>query len=540
VTAAEARLQPLSRAGHRRPTKPTRGLPRALAAVPVAAILVMQAVMSFRLLHATGASSDEALYIYSGHQLIHELWHGGGSPYYETYFSGAPVVYPVLAAALDHVGGLALVRAVSGLFMLIATGLLFATARQLFGYWPAVTATGLFAALGITQGLGAYATFDALALMLIAFSAFCAVKAANNARWLLAVPVVLALANMTKYASVLFDPVVILLAAFIIRTEGWRRIWHRTAILTGVTVSLLTIAVLLAGTAYLHGVMFTTLARKTGTGILNIEPANSSTIVMYSWDQIGLLVLVGALAMMTALLLWRERPALPLLALFLVAGALVTMEALRLRDLTSVNKHDDFGAWFTAISAGYALARGVELVKAPYVRAAWGILALLSVPITFYFYGNHGPIAAGRKLDAASQIVQYLQVNSANRYLIGSRMDHVIAYDYHLPIPWWRLFDDDYVKYPIPGRGGNASGSTPGQVCTSLAPGCVYLRGPEGARAAIGAHWFAVISFIGQHYLPIDRVELETVRTTPGYLLVSTAGGPTYIYVPDFPGGEAG
>ena len=186
---------------------------------------------------------------------------------------------------------------------------------------------------------------------------------------------------------------------------------------------------------------------------------------MYSWDQIGLLVLVGALAMIIALLLRKERPVLPLLALFLVAGVLVTMEALRLRDLTSVNKHNDFGAWFTAMSAGYALARSVELIKVPYARTAWGIVALLSVPITFYFYGNHGPIAAGRKLDAASQIVQYLQVNSANRYLIGSRMDHVIAYDYHLPIPWWRLADDDYVKYPIPGRGGNASGSTPGQVC---------------------------------------------------------------------------
>ena len=119
-------------------------------------------------------------------------------------------------------------------------------------------------------------------------------------------------------------------------------------------------------------------------------------------------------------------------------------------------------------------------------------------------------------------------------------MDRVIAYDYHLPIPWWRLTDDNYVKYPIPGRGGNASGSAPGQVCTSLAPGCVYLQGLEGARDAIRAHWFAVVSFIGQHYLAIDSVELDTVRTTPGYLLVSTAGGPTYIYVPDFPGGEAG
>ena len=61
--------------------------------------------------------------------MIHELWHGGGSPYYETFFSGAPVLYPVLAAMLDHVGGLVLVRLMSGVFMLGATWLLYATTR---------------------------------------------------------------------------------------------------------------------------------------------------------------------------------------------------------------------------------------------------------------------------------------------------------------------------------------------------------------------------------------------------------------------------
>jgi hypothetical protein len=49
---------------------------------------------------------------------------------------------------------------------------------------------------------------------------------------------------------------------------------------------------------------------------------------------------------------------------------------------------------------------------------------------------------------------------------------------------------------------------------------------------------FAVVSFVGQNHLPIDGVELETVSRTPGYLLVSNAGGPTYIYAPDFPNRE--
>ena len=242
-----------SRTGHRRPVTKARTAPRVLMAVPVAAVLIMQAFMSIRLLNTTGASGDEALYIYSGHQLVYELWRGGGSPYYETYFSGAPIIYPVLAAVLDHIGGLVLVRVMSGVFMLTATGLLFATARDLFGYSPAVMTAGLFAALGITQGLGAYATFDALALMLMAFAAYCAVKAANSAKWLLAIPGVLLLANATKYASVLFDPVVITLAALMLRTGSWRRVGHRAATLAGVTLSLLAIAVVLAGTCVLQG-----------------------------------------------------------------------------------------------------------------------------------------------------------------------------------------------------------------------------------------------------------------------------------------------
>jgi len=540
VTAAEARLQPLSRTGHRRPTSPTRGLLQAFAAVPVAAILVMQAVMSFRLLTITGASGDEALYIYSGHQLIHELWHGGGSPYYENYFSGAPVIYPVLAAMLDHAGGLTLVRAVSGLFMLIATGLLFATARRLFGYWPAVIAAGLFAALGITQGLGAYATFDAMALVLMALAAYCAVKAAYDARWLLAVPVVLLLANATKYASAAFDPVVIVLAALTLWSEGWRRVCHRAAILAAVTGSLLLITVLLAGNAFAKGILFTTIARQAGPGILNLSPAGPPAIFMYSWDRIGLVVAVGTLALIAALLLPGERSSVPLLTLFVLAGLLTTLEALHLHDLTSVNKHDDFGAWFTAIAAGYALARGAELVRHRYTRAAWAVAALVSVPVTLYFYGNHRPVAATADMTGASQIVPYLKVDSSARYLMGGRLDDVILYGYRLTIPWSRVVNDNYVKYPVPGQGGNASGSAPGRVCDTPAPGCVYLQGPAGARAAIRAHWFAVVSFIGQNHLPIDKLELDTVRTTSGYLLVSTAGGPTYIYVPDFPGGEAG
>ena len=274
VTAAEASTRALPRASHRRPFSRGRTVSGALIAVPVVAVLAMQAFASIRLLYATGASSDEALYIYSGHQLVHEMWHGGGSPYYENYFSGAPVIYPVLAAMLDHAGGLVLVRAVSSVFMLIATGLLFATTRRLFGYWPAVVAAGLYAALGITQGLGAYATFDALALMLMAFAAYCAAKSRHgqvaraHSRYIAACQCnevcIHSVRPGDNHAGGPYAP-----------RGGLAPSRHRAAIIAGVTFFLLAIATVLAGTAYFHGILFTTIARKTGTGVLNLNPATS-------------------------------------------------------------------------------------------------------------------------------------------------------------------------------------------------------------------------------------------------------------------------
>ena len=119
--------------------------------MPLVVILAVQAVLSARLMPGAYVSGDEGRYIYAGHQLIYEFWHGGGSPYYETYFSGAPVIYPVLAAMADHVGGLVAVRLLSLCFMLTATTLLFATTRRLFGYLSGLLAAGLFAGLGLTQ-----------------------------------------------------------------------------------------------------------------------------------------------------------------------------------------------------------------------------------------------------------------------------------------------------------------------------------------------------------------------------------------------------
>ena len=330
--------------------------PRALLWAPLAAVLITQAILSARLIHVSVASGDESLYIYSGHQLIHELWHGGGTPYYETYFSGAPDLYPVLAGIADHLGGLAAVRLMSLACMLTATGLLYATADRIFGYWPAVTAAALFASLGVTQFLGAYATFDAMALMLMAAATYCALRAAEDregaARWLLVIPAVLLTANAIKYASALFDPVVIGLGALMIRDNGWKRAAQRAVALSGTTLLLLVVAVFLAGSGYLKGILETTLTRQSGSvgPLVGLTSSTPGQIISHSWNWIGLVICLGVLALLTAVPLRRERRHLVVLLLLDVAGILVTLEYLRLDTLISAEKHDDFGAWFTCIS----------------------------------------------------------------------------------------------------------------------------------------------------------------------------------------------
>src|SRR6266568_568965 len=92
------------------------------------AILSLQAVLSLRL-HNT-AFEDESLYLYAGHMELQHLLHGTAlQGAYASYFSGSPVLYPVAAAALDQMGGLAAARALSLFEMLATTALLYSPPR---------------------------------------------------------------------------------------------------------------------------------------------------------------------------------------------------------------------------------------------------------------------------------------------------------------------------------------------------------------------------------------------------------------------------
>ncbi len=502
-------------------------------------ILAVQAVLSVRLLAHNYASGDEGRYIYAGHELIREFWHGGGSPYYETYFSGTPVIFPLLAAMADHLGGLAEVRLMSLAFMLAATSLLFTTTRRLFGPWPGVLAAALFAGLGLTQDLGALATPDAMSLMLTAAATYCAVRTSDAephaTSWLLAVPAVLLAANATKYVTVVFDPVVILLAALQVSDSGWRRVLKRLVSLSLATLAVLGLALSLAGVAYLKGILFSTIARKAGTqAVFAATRAPLSFIVADSWNWIGIAIAGGAISLVMAIGLRRNWKIIAIIALFLLAGTMVTFEGLHLHTVESLRKHDDFAAWFACAAAG-AVAYRVRLQEHQTLKR----MAIVLVAAVTALSGLHYTQLASSTFEAggsplplhvAALLKPYLRLPNG-RFLLGGIGDDEILYMDHLTIPWYRHVDDLYIKYPIPGGGGDSHGQAQGPVCMTPAPHCMYLEGIAGYRAAIHAHWFTLISMWADHGSLQDAAIMQAVQQTPGYVQLTRVGGaPIWIY----------
>jgi 4-amino-4-deoxy-L-arabinose transferase-like glycosyltransferase len=121
----------------------------------------------------SGAFEDEALYLYAGHLQLAHLRDGTPIPVdFASFFSGSPLLYPVLAAIVDLVFGLAGARALSLAFLLGATTFVYALTRRLFNERAALCAAAVFAVCPSTVFMGGLATYDALAVFLAALAAW--------------------------------------------------------------------------------------------------------------------------------------------------------------------------------------------------------------------------------------------------------------------------------------------------------------------------------------------------------------------------------
>jgi hypothetical protein len=477
-------------------------------------ILVMQAALSLRLQNT--AFEDEALYLYVGHLEIAHWLHGASlQGDYPSYFSGAPVLYPVLGAMADNLGGLAAARAVSLVEMLTTTVMLYGLSRRLFNERVGLCAAIVFAVATPTIFLGHFATYDASALFLLALATWIVVRTAEL-RWpvyLLAAPVA-CLAVATKYASLLFVPCVIAFAGLAAWPTLRRRALIPVAALTAAIGGLLFGAVIMAGPDYLRGIDFSTLQRSQGI----------STTSSLLWDCLkwaGLpfaLAVIGAIAYAIRPYTDRGEQIAPagsrlrrvvLGAVLASCALLAPAEQIRIHTFVSLQKHIGFGLFFAAPIAGVGLAR---IVGDHFRRAQLGILIWTTALVLGLTQAIDQFSGWSSSSVVVADLAHYLKPGA--HYLI--EVDEV-------PIYYLRHYRD----------------AQPDQFTSTYNIGYVnaqgqYLTGDAGYVAAIKAGYFRVVSYNYQTTTAVDQVLARTLEANPAYRLaaaVQTGAITQYIWV---------
>jgi len=461
---------------------------------PLLTILVVQAMLSLRLIWSDTAFQDEALYVRAG-QLEWAHWlHQAPIPAFPAYFSGAPVVYPPLGALADSIGGLTAARLLSLCFMLGVTSLLWATTHRLYGRRAALLAAALFATLAGTQFLGSFATFDAMALFLLTLAAWLGVRSADcrfgiRIALLLTAGVTLAAADATKYATALFTPVVLVAVALAVRRRQRGGAWL-TSLLTVGSSWLLAVstAVAAAGGTYWLGITTSTLTR---------APADSPVTAVlhdaYVWTS--LIVVLAALGAWLSIRRKERGRFLP--AVLAAAALLAPAEQARLHTTVSLQKHVVFGAWFGAIAAGYAMAR-LSRVDPGH---GWAVVMALPIAASTLFSSMGQASFLHTDWPDATALVNVLR--TATRSHPGNYLaedDDVEAYYLRAEVPWQRWSSTYYFSYP---------GALPG------AP---------SYRAAIGQHYFSLVILHSGDTAATDAQIITDMYQTGGYYILTHAG----------------
>jgi 4-amino-4-deoxy-L-arabinose transferase-like glycosyltransferase len=461
---------------------------------PLVAVLLVQALLSLRLIWSNTAFQDEALYLRAGHVEWAEWLHGMPSPNFPSYFSGSPAIYPPIGALADSIGGLAAARILSLCFMLGVTSLLWLTSVRLYGRRAALLATALFATLAGTQFLGAFATFDALALFLLSMAAWLGVRSADCQFWprimlLIATGVILAAADAVKYATALFTPVVLVLVAL----TAWRQRGASAGLAAsfGVLCSwlVLIVAVVAAGGhEYWVGITTSTLDRPQSNFAV-------TTVLQHAYVWMSLILVLAVLGSVLATRIERRAKLLP--AVLTAAALLAPVEQARLHTTVSLQKHVVFGAWFAAIAAGYAMACLSR------VDPGRGWAAVMALPIAAStLFGSMGQAASLYEVwPNSAAVIRVLQ--SAVRSHPGNYLAEdydVEAYYLRADVPWRRWSNTYYFRYP---------GALPG------AP---------SFETAIGRHYFSLVILDFGDTAVTDREITADMHRAGGYYVMARAG----------------
>jgi hypothetical protein len=384
--------------------------------------------------------------------------------------------------------------------MLAATALLWSVTRKLFGTSAAVCGATLFAIMGPTLRLGAFATFDAMALFLLAAAAWCVVAAkdrADSAFLLVAGTFLLALANATKYSTLLFDPSVIALAGLsIARTRGKKAAIARGGSVAVGVIALVGALLAVGGPAYVTGVLSTTLARAPGGSPPRL-------ILLDAWTWAGLVVSIAFLGVAVCLLRRKYRPGLLLVSLLAASGALAPLNQARIHTLISLSKHVDFGAWFAAAAAGYAVSLLTHLGSRRIVHFAAAAIVIVGIAV---------PASEMGRRQAWTMVQDWPNSQHLTDELGGLTHQypgHYLSEDYDVPsyyledkVPWQYWTGTWYFKYRPPGSART-------------------LFDLPAYHAAINRHYFSLIILDFEATPATDRAIAADMRQAGDYQVVA-------------------
>lgn len=483
------------------PGPPSHARRTRLRAIPwlLLAVLAVQVALSARLVWSNTAFVDEATYIYAGHQEIHSIFTNGSftvpgqNGYYQAYFSGAPVLYPILGAIADSLGGLATARFLSLGFILGATILLYLTTERLYGRRAGTCASASFAILGPTQFLSAFATYDAMALCLMALAAFLAVKSSSESDdklILFYACLAMVFADATKYAIILFDPVIIGLCVLAsVPHRGWPKARRQGYRMLGYAGTLAAALLSVGGHSYIEGLMSTTIARVQGG-------SSAHDVLLDSWRWVGGIAVIAVIALVLHVIC-EPRARTWLAVPLTIAIFLAPLDQARIHTVTSLQKHIDFGAWFSAILVGYIMAKVIPAsrsrilnVLATLAAAAAMVLVLgrvTSVQARNFYQGwknSSGAVAALRPWAENGNIL-------AEDYFIYSYyLENEVSFQ-----RWANTWHLDYID-PSAHR---------------------ELSGPAGYRDAIIHHYFGTVALSYGTTSAIDYQITQDMAAAGGY-----------------------
>jgi hypothetical protein len=460
---------------------------------PLLAVLAVQAALSASMVRARTAFGDEALYLSAGHLEWSHWLHGTQIPAYQTWFSGAPVIYPPIGAIADSLGGLAAARLLSLVFMLGVTCFAWGTATRLLAdRRAAFFAAALFAALAPTLHLGSFATYDALALLLLAAAVWCAAGVASGqkaTRRIIGAGILLALANATKYATALYDP-----AVFCVTILSWwpyagrRAALLGAAFLAGTAAAVLAVLLALGGPGYLTGIRVTTTGRPHGTDTASLVFAGA-----WSWTAVVVVPAIGAVVVCAVRRRWRQALLLAVLAL---SALLAPAGQARIQTVMSLNKHIDFGAWFAAIAAGYLLSclsrRRLVLAASLAALIAATSMGMAQAQAMINWPDVTGLVKVARPLTA-----------HGGHFLVET----TDLLQYYLPETTWRQWSS------------------------------TQNSNPQYYERAIAQHYFSVVVLSFSQTLATDDVIAVDLSRASGYSLVARVhSGTTVFYVWEYTG----